>query len=132
LNPPEEFLKHAADCAKMAKSTRDSQSSVTWNRMAERWRQCAEKFQRESLAANNHTPTRHRKPEPAWLATMGHKEARRSIPSGGASSICATGWEIYPAGRSIPEQSSAYFHTMTTANRAGKEALKQLLDKLFV
>ena len=42
-------------------------------------------------------------------------------------------WEIYRAGRSIPiEQSSAYFQTMTTANRAGKEALKQLLDKLFV
>jgi hypothetical protein len=42
-------------------------------------------------------------------------------------------WEIYRAGRLIPiEQSSAYFHTMTTANRAGKEALKQLLDKLFV
>ena len=25
-----------------------------------------------------------------------------------------------------------YFHTMVTANRAGKEALKQLLDKLPV
>ena len=42
-------------------------------------------------------------------------------------------WEIYRAGRSSPiEQSSVYFHTMATANRAGKEALKQLLDKLFV
>ena len=42
-------------------------------------------------------------------------------------------WEIYRAGRSSPiEQSSVYFHTMVTANRAGKEALKQLLDKLFV
>jgi hypothetical protein len=36
-------------------------------------------------------------------------------------------WEIKPI-----EQSSVYFHTMATANRAGKEALKQLLDKLFV
>jgi hypothetical protein len=66
LNPPEEFLKHAADCEKMARSTRDPRSSATWHRMAERWRQCAEKFTRESLAANNHTLTRHRKPEPGW------------------------------------------------------------------
>jgi hypothetical protein len=41
--------------------------------------------------------------------------------------------EIYRAGRSSPiKQSSVYFHTMVTANRAGKEALKQLLDKLPV
>jgi hypothetical protein len=40
-------------------------------------------------------------------------------------------WEIYRAGRAIPvEQSSLYFQTMATASRAGKEALKQLLDKL--
>jgi hypothetical protein len=40
-------------------------------------------------------------------------------------------WEIYRAGRTSPmEQSSVYFETMTTAGRAGKEALKQLLDKL--
>src|SRR5258708_26419767 len=33
-------------------------------------------------------------------------------------------WEIYRAGRSSPiKQSSVYFHTMVTANRAGKEAL---------
>ena len=42
--PPEEFLKHAADCEKMARSTRDPRSRATWNRMAERWRQCAERF----------------------------------------------------------------------------------------
>jgi hypothetical protein len=33
-------------------------------------------------------------------------------------------WEIYRA--------SVFFHTMVTANRAGKEALKQLLGKLPV
>ena len=42
-------------------------------------------------------------------------------------------WEIYRAGRSSPiEQSSIYFHSVATANRAGKEALRQLLDKLKV
>jgi hypothetical protein len=40
-------------------------------------------------------------------------------------------WEIYRAGRQSPiEQSSVYFHTMAAASRAGKEALKPLLDKL--
>jgi len=42
-------------------------------------------------------------------------------------------WEIYRAGRSSPvEQSSIYFHTVVTANKAGKEALKRLLNKLYV
>ena len=42
-------------------------------------------------------------------------------------------WEIYRAGRSSPiEQSSVYFHSVATANRAGKEVLRQLLDKLKV
>jgi hypothetical protein len=40
-------------------------------------------------------------------------------------------WEIYRAGRTSPiVHSSVYFQTMTMASRAGKEALKQLLDKL--
>jgi len=40
-------------------------------------------------------------------------------------------WEIYRAGRGSPiDQSSVYFETMVMASRAGKEALKQLLDKL--
>jgi hypothetical protein len=40
-------------------------------------------------------------------------------------------WEIYRAGRaSSVEQASVYFDTMAAASRAGKEALKQLLDKL--
>jgi len=37
-------------------------------------------------------------------------------------------WKIYRAGRSSPiKQSSVYFHTMVTANRAGKEALSPVL-----
>jgi hypothetical protein len=40
-------------------------------------------------------------------------------------------WEIYRAGRSSPiGQASVYFRTMAAASSAGKEALKQLLDKL--
>jgi hypothetical protein len=67
LHPPnEEFVKRASDCETMAKLTRDPESSATWNRMATRWRQCADKFMRESQAAKNHPPKRYRKAEPAW------------------------------------------------------------------
>jgi hypothetical protein len=40
-------------------------------------------------------------------------------------------WEIYRAGRSSPVgQSPVYFRTMAAAGKAGKAALKQLLDEL--
>jgi hypothetical protein len=40
-------------------------------------------------------------------------------------------WEIYRAGRSSSiAQASVYFDTVAAASRAGKEALKQLLNKL--
>jgi hypothetical protein len=41
-------------------------------------------------------------------------------------------WEIYRAGRSISiKKSPVNFATMATASRAGKEALKKLLEKLY-
>ena len=51
MNPPEEFLRHAADCERMAKFTRDPASKATWNRMAERWLRCAEVFESQRAAA---------------------------------------------------------------------------------
>jgi hypothetical protein len=42
-------------------------------------------------------------------------------------------WEIYRAGNSSPIiVSRIYFDTVEAARRSGKEALKQLLGKLFV
>jgi hypothetical protein len=39
-------------------------------------------------------------------------------------------WEIYRAGRNSPiECSSVFYETVSAANRAGKEALKQLLTE---
>lgn len=32
-----EFQKHADECRRMARSTRDFETKVVWNRMAERW-----------------------------------------------------------------------------------------------
>jgi hypothetical protein len=67
MNPSDEFLKHAADCEQMAKFARDPESKATWNRMAERWRRCAEKFTTESLAARHQMATKRRQnAAPDW------------------------------------------------------------------
>ena len=66
MNPPDEFRKHAADCMQMAKLSRDPESKVTWNRMAERWHQSAERYVGQSLAARDRSPNRHRKSAPGW------------------------------------------------------------------
>jgi hypothetical protein len=60
MNPSEEFLRHAADCQRMAKFTRDPQSKATWSRMAERWVSCAERFNSEMLAAHR-SPAKHQR-----------------------------------------------------------------------
>jgi hypothetical protein len=40
-------------------------------------------------------------------------------------------WEIYRAGRSTPiDQASVCFDTVAAVSRAGKEAMKKLLDEL--
>jgi hypothetical protein len=42
-------------------------------------------------------------------------------------------WEIYRAGRSSAvEQSPVFFPTMAAANKAGKEALTQLFERLHI
>jgi hypothetical protein len=61
MNPSEEFLRHAEDCQKMAKFTRDPTSRATWTQMAERWLHCAEVFKTQSLAAQSIPGKRHRK-----------------------------------------------------------------------
>jgi len=41
-------------------------------------------------------------------------------------------WEINCAGRSLPvEKSSIHFETVAAATKAGKEALKLLLDRFY-
>ena len=69
MHPPEEFLNRAAECERMAASTRDPESKVTWRRLAERWHRCAEVATSASLAAAHHgsEPNRHRKSAPGWV-----------------------------------------------------------------
>jgi hypothetical protein len=67
LNPPDEFLKHAAECELMAKSARKPEDKETWRRMAERWLHCAETFTNQSLAARDNAPNkRARAPGLRW------------------------------------------------------------------
>ena len=65
---PDEFLKHAADCRRMAKVARDQASKATWRKMSERWAQCAEWARNEYFLASN----------AAWT-----RRHRVSIPTGG-------------------------------------------------
>jgi hypothetical protein len=78
MHPPDEvFLNRAAECERIAESTRDSGSKASWRRMAERWHRCAEVATSASLAAAHHgsEPNRHRKPAPGWA----HKQKAPSI-----------------------------------------------------
>ena len=56
MHPPEEFLRHAAECKLTAKLARDPASKAAWSQMAERWLQCAELAERKSSTARYATP----------------------------------------------------------------------------
>ena len=58
MNPTDQFLKHAAECHQMAKATRNPASKATWNRMAERWLQCAERAKSQRVATHIRMPVR--------------------------------------------------------------------------
>jgi hypothetical protein len=65
--PTEHFLRHAAECEQMARTTRDPQSKLVWRRMAERWTRCAE-LARQDYQSHSSAKSRppHRKPAHAW------------------------------------------------------------------
>jgi len=58
INPADEFLKHAAECQQMAKATRNPASKATWNRMAVRWLQCAERAKNQKVVTRARVPVR--------------------------------------------------------------------------
>lgn len=43
-----EFLRHAEECERMARFTRDAESKAMWSRMAQRWLGIANKLKAES------------------------------------------------------------------------------------
>ena len=59
----EEFLKHAAECERMAKFAPNPASKATWNEMAVRWEQCAERAKPQGSAARYSTTAKpYRRP----------------------------------------------------------------------
>jgi hypothetical protein len=66
MHPSDEFQKRAADCMQMARQSRDPESKAMWNRMAARWRRCAETYEVQSLAARDQSPKHHRQSPPGW------------------------------------------------------------------
>ena len=61
-----------------------------------------------------------------------YERADYSVVVNRASLPKAWRWEIYRAGNANPiKRSSIYFDTTVAAKRSGKDALKELLNKLF-
>jgi hypothetical protein len=68
MDPAEEFHRHADECQRMARATRDPESKATWSRMAERWLRCADlaNHQRSAAQAASGHVTRHRRNKFRW------------------------------------------------------------------
>ena len=66
IDPTEEFLKHAAECKRMARYAHGSEDKAAWARLAERWQRCAEWFKGETLAITRHSTTHHRRTIHNW------------------------------------------------------------------
>jgi hypothetical protein len=62
MSPVEAFLRHAAECKRMAVYVGDAQSRFVWIGMAERWLRCAKVYQSErtSLESNRKAKLRCR------------------------------------------------------------------------
>jgi hypothetical protein len=57
MHPPEEFLRHAAECKLTAKLARDPASKAAWSQMAERWHQCAQRHATPPPAGRSRSPS---------------------------------------------------------------------------
>jgi hypothetical protein len=63
MNPSESFVRFAAECELMAKSTCISENKIVWIWMAERWLRCAELNDHQTSAAHDaNLAKRHRTP----------------------------------------------------------------------
>jgi hypothetical protein len=56
MNLAEDFHKHATDCERMAKWTRDAASKAAWLQLAEKFRRYGENISAQSLATAHHKP----------------------------------------------------------------------------
>ena len=79
MNPQKEFLRHANECEQMARLTRDPESRITWNRMANvganahqkqsaRARRLANKYRGSGIAGTLHQAGVRCEP---WISARG-------------------------------------------------------------
>jgi hypothetical protein len=54
-----QFQRFAAECEFMAKFTSNPENQLVWRRMAERWVQCAEVYERQQSLAHAAGPKKH-------------------------------------------------------------------------
>jgi hypothetical protein len=67
MDPSEKFVKFAAECESMAKFTHTAENTEVWKRMAERWRRCAEVYDRQSSMSHQaNTAKRNRTVPHSW------------------------------------------------------------------
>jgi hypothetical protein len=67
MSASERLLRFGAECEVMAKFTSSPENKIAWHRMAERWIQCGELYERQETLAHAVVPkTRHRRSEDNW------------------------------------------------------------------
>jgi hypothetical protein len=67
MDTSEKFALFANECEGMAKLTRNPENKAVWNRLAQRWRRCADLNDRQNSEANKrHSEKRHRHVAHSW------------------------------------------------------------------
>jgi hypothetical protein len=67
MDASEKFALFASECEGMAKLTKAPEDKAVWNRLAQRWRRCAElNDQQNSEAKQRHSEKRHRHVAHSW------------------------------------------------------------------
>ena len=80
MNPPDEFRKHAAECMRMAASTRDAKEKASWTGLAQRWTACAAVSRPAMRSRGNRRARRLRTARiPPLPPDFSRPDARRSV-----------------------------------------------------
>jgi hypothetical protein len=66
MHVPDLLQSRVAECEAMAKNAREPDSRAAWERMALRWRRCAELEVKADQSAAQKASERHRKAPPGW------------------------------------------------------------------
>lgn len=71
MQATDRFLRFAAECEVMAKSTRNIQDKAVWNGLAQRWLRCAQMMEEQAnVASVRHTAPAKR--QRSFLRSLSH------------------------------------------------------------